>query len=323
MTTPRFRAATQADAGDIHQLIRAAEIHDREPLVTPLEEIIEVFEDPHVDPEQDVLLGEVHGRVVAWGRVWHHPSGDRLERAYLFGTVHPTQRRRGIGTTLFARQLERARSILETYDHDLPRYIRTSAWDWLTDAQQLYERFGFRPVRWFDELLRGLDPPLEISEIPGVTICPWQPDRSEAVRVLHNEAFSDHWGSGVIDAQAWEKRNTDYGTRLDLSVIALAGDEVVGYCLNEVYPDDAELLGRRDGWIGTLGVAREHRGRGIATALIAAAIRNFRDAGLTHASLGVDADNPTGAHRLYYRLGFRLEKRSVTHQLEVLRRVDE
>jgi ribosomal protein S18 acetylase RimI-like enzyme len=104
---------------------------------------------------------------------------------------------------------------------------------------------------------------------------------------------------------------------LDLSDIALAGDEVIGYTINEHYPEDEELLGRRDGWIGTLGVARQHRGRGVATSLIASSIDRFRKAGLTHASLGVDADNPTGAHRLYYRLGFDLEKRSVIHELEV------
>ncbi len=196
--------------------------------------------------------------------------------------------------------------------------MRTTTWDWLTDAHHLYERFGFRPVRWFDELLRPLEARLETAEIPGVTISGWQSDRAEEVRLLHNRAFAHHWGAGSVDRAAWEKRLTGYGIRLDLSSIALTTNgEVVGYIMNEVFPEDEKLLGRRDGWIGTLGVDRGYRGRGIASALIAASIESFRRAGLTHASIGVDADNPTGARRLYSRLGFQLEKRSITHQLEL------
>ena len=275
-----------------------------------------MFDDPHLDKIHDVRLVFIDDRAVAWGRIWHHPSGERLERAYLVGTVDPDYRGQGIGRVLFAWQLDRARAVLESCDHDLPRFIRTSAWDWLTDAQHLYEHFGLRPVRWFDELLRPLEPPLETAGPAGVKLTSWRTDLIEEVRLLHNRAFADHWGSGAVDPVSWAKRLTGYGTCLDLSVIALAGDEVVGYSINEVHPENDELLGRRDGWIGTLGVDRDYRGRGIASALIAASMDHFRRAGLTHASLGVDADNPTGAHRLYYHLGFELEKRSVTHQLE-------
>ncbi len=312
-----LRRVTAADASTIHDLVRKAEVHDQEPLVTPIEEILEIFDDPHLEVAEDLRLAFAGDQAVGWGRVWHQPSGARLERAYLFGTVDPAWRRKGIGRAMFAWQVDRARAVLNRYDHDLPRFIKTAAWDWLTDAQHLYERFGFQPVRWFDELLRPLDPPLQPPGLTGVDITAWRADKAEEVRLLHNRAFADHWGSGSIDPASWTKNLTGYGMRLDLSVVAMAGNDVVGYCMNEVYPDDEELLGRRDGWIGTLGVDQDHRGKGIASALIAASLALFRQAGLTHASIGVDADSPTGAHRLYHRLGFELEKRSVTHQLEL------
>ena len=317
MQSVHLRPATPADATSIHELVRASEVHDREPLVTPIEEIQEMFEDPHLDPMEDVRVAYVGEQPVGWGRVWHHPSGERLERAYLFGTVLPDRRGQGIGRVIFAWQLERARTVLGSYRHDLPLQVKTAAWDWLSDAQHLYERFGFTAVRWFDELLRPLDPPLEVGEVDGVDIASWRSDRSEEVRLLHNRAFADHWGSGATDQAAWEKRLTGYGIRLDLSVVALSAGRAVGYSINEVYPEDEQLLGRRDGWIGTLGVDRDQRGKGIASALIATSMDRFRRAGLTHASIGVDADSPTGAHRLYRRLGFQMEKRSITHQLEL------
>ncbi|NKQ35221.1 MAG: GNAT family N-acetyltransferase [Chloroflexi bacterium] len=59
-----------------------------------------------------------------------------------------------------------------------------------------------------------------------------------------------------------------------------------------------------------IGVIRGWRQRGIASALIAAAMRAFRDEGLEYAKLGVDTENPTGALRLYENLGFYSVRRS-------------
>ncbi|MEY4339879.1 MAG: hypothetical protein RLZ14_1729, partial [Actinomycetota bacterium] len=88
-------------------------------------------------------------------------------------------------------------------------------------------------------------------------------------------------------------------------------------CLNKRYEADDKLLGRRDAWIDNLGTLPEWRGRGVATALIAASLHAFTAEGLTHASIGVDSENPSGAARLYRALGFAPVRRSITHQLQV------
>lgn len=312
-----LRPATPADIETVHTLVRTAEVHDRIPEVTPHEEIVELFDQPNVEPEKDIRLAVVSGEVVGYATMWYRPSEEHQEQAILSGTVHPDFRGRGVGRRLFAWQIDRGTQALRTPGRALPCYLRTFTWDWLTDAQRLYERFGFIPVRWFDELLRPLNPPLEIPHAAGVDIVPWETVSSEDVREVHNASFADHWGPSVVGADAWSSRLKRYGVRLDLSFGAVAGDRVVGYTLNEVFPEDEALLGRRDGWIGGLGVLREFRGQGIASALIATSLAAFQRAGLTHASIGVDADNPTGAHRLYRRLGFLPEKRSVAHELEV------
>jgi ribosomal protein S18 acetylase RimI-like enzyme len=43
----------------------------------------------------------------------------------------------------------------------------------------------------------------------------------------------------------------------------------------------------------------------VASALIVRALHGLRDRGIAEAALGVDAQNPTGALRLYEGLGFR------------------
>jgi hypothetical protein len=59
------------------------------------------------------------------------------------------------------------------------------------------------------------------------------------------------------------------------------------------------------GWVGELGVLKPWRGRGIASALLRRAFATFAARELPRVMLNVDAANPTGAVRLYERLGMR------------------
>jgi len=64
------------------------------------------------------------------------------------------------------------------------------------------------------------------------------------------------------------------------------------------------------GWISILGVRRRWRRRGLGEALLRHAIRTLHARGLRRAGLGVDAESPTGATRLYERVGMRVAVRS-------------
>jgi mycothiol synthase len=317
MARLELRPISVGDAPTVHGLIRAGEVHDRFPLVTSLVEVEEYFAEPHFDPAHDGRLALLDGEPVGWGRIWHVPSGEREERAYLSGTVHPHHRGEGVGTAIFEWQIERATDILRSHAGDLPRHLRTLEYDWVTDALDLYRRHGFVEVRWMEELLRGLEAIPEIDAPGGVGIVAWDRAFDEAARTVKNRAFADHWGSTPTDAATWARWLEGHGTRLDLSFLAVIDVDVIGYCLNEYYPDDAELLGRRDGWIGNLGVLREWRRRGVASALVVRSLRAFADAGFTHSSIGVDSDNPTGAAGLYRALGFEPRTRSITFQRTV------
>jgi ribosomal protein S18 acetylase RimI-like enzyme len=61
------------------------------------------------------------------------------------------------------------------------------------------------------------------------------------------------------------------------------------------------------GAIQNVGITPAHRGRGVGTALIAAALAGFQQVGLTRAYLEVTAQNDR-AVQLYKRLGFRRTK---------------
>lgn len=85
-------------------------------------------------------------------------------------------------------------------------------------------------------------------------------------------------------------------------LIAEAGQTIIGILDFEGHRHPQERHGGRLG----MAVRREHRGRGVGTALVETLISWASQHGVTRLELEVFANNPR-AIRLYERLGFRLE----------------
>jgi len=83
------------------------------------------------------------------------------------------------------------------------------------------------------------------------------------------------------------------------------GAELVGFALD--FPEfgtDADL-----GWVNWLGVRKPWRRRGLAEALLHRSFAELYARGKRRIALGVDAQNVTGALRLYERVGMRAVRR--------------
>ena len=318
MVRMELRPATSADIAAVAELVRRAEAHDGVPRVLADEELLQDLSAPHLALADDTRVAVVDGDVVGWTYVWQPPGQERLDRAELYGDVAPAHRGTGIGRALLGWAVDRAHDRLAGRRQGLRGVVRVHAYDWLLDRERLYRRFGFAAVRWHEELLRPLDQLPVVPEPDGVTLVPWPQEREEELRVLRNDAFADNWGSTVASHQ-WHDFVTGHGARPDLSVVAIddATDEAIGLCVNQAYPEDEAVTGRRDAWIANVGTRRSARGRGVASSMIAASLSLFAEAGFTHAMLEVDTENPTGAARLYRNLGFQPHLRSITYDLEV------
>lgn len=313
-----MRPLRRDDFADAIALHREATTYDGTPQVMSVEELEAELDDEHVVLATDTRVVLVGEELAAYAYTYHLPSEVREERCYVWGQVAPGHRRQGIGTMLMEWALERAAQQLRSSGRTLPKYIRTDRYEHITGAHALFERMGMRPVRYMEELLRPLSDLPPIPSVEGVRIMPWPDGRDEEIRQEKNISFADHWGSTPTSPHNWQQLVRGPGARPDLSFIAVDdSDRVVAHCINHRYPDDDELLGRSDGWIDNLGTLREWRGRGIASALVAHSLHAFAAAGLTHASIGVDSENPSGAARLYRALGFEPRQRSITHELEV------
>ena len=154
------------------------------------------------------------------------------------------------------------------------------------------------------------------QEVPGLELVPFTPDRDDEVRRAHNAAFTEHHGSSERDPATWQSLFTGQRAfRPDLSVLAMEDGVLVGYALAYIYEADAKATGKRLLNLGQIGVLPRARGRGVATAVIAAALHAGAANDCVAAGLDVDSGNVTGALRLYEALGFATVRTSVSWEL--------
>lgn len=314
-----MRPPTPDDVGPLHELINTIYRADGRPFLMTRDEVEEFWDSPDGTALDDLRVIDHpsgHG-LVGWGFVHHSPAGERLERAFLDGGIHPDHRGRGLGRTMFAWQEHRAVERLSRTPVHLQAVLLTDRFDFEEHKVPLIRRFGYADARYFDELQRPLADLPPIPDLDGVEIVPWADGHDVASSHVYNAAFADHWGSTPRSVEAWIKGVVRApARRLDLSFVAVdpaVGEHggVVAYCLNSHYPDDRQVTGRDDGWVDSLGTLRAYRRRGIAAALVIHSLHAFADAGFDSSMIGVDADNPTGAYGIYERLGYRRLHRGI------------
>jgi len=97
--------------------------------------------------------------------------------------------------------------------------------------------------------------------------------------------------------------------------IAWDGDQVVAGVHNMLDEEENKTYHRKRGYTEDIFTLRPWRGKGIARALIAESIRMFRGMGMQETHLGVDADNTSGALRLYQKMGYVVDKDKTSYML--------
>jgi ribosomal protein S18 acetylase RimI-like enzyme len=224
------------------------------------------------------------------------PDGEARVKSW--GVVHPEHRGLGIGSVLVALTERRARERLEGV-RDPVLHHAVSDTDHAGAA--LLRSRGYRGVRSFRHMQIDLTGPLQDAGAApaGIEIRGVDPERDlHAIHGIFVEAFRQEWGYRVVPFEEWsglEVETPSYDPTL--WHLATEGDRPVGAITGTVWGDR--------GWIGELGVLPPWRGRGIGSALLRRSFATFAARGLERVRLNVDAENPTGATRLYERVGMR------------------
>jgi ribosomal protein S18 acetylase RimI-like enzyme len=204
---------------------------------------------------------------------------------------------------------ERAMRALKNVPDDLRFAPRVGIYSKAEKSKKLFDDMGYGYIRSSYRMLIDLDGPVPEPVWPeGITLRTYNPETdAEAVYRAVHESFRDHFGFVEEPFEEGFKRfkhfQIDYeGFEPTLWFLAMDGDEIAGIslCRPKSY-DDPDL-----GWVGTLGVRRNWRKRGIGLALLRQSFNELYGRGKRKVGLGVDAENLTGALRLYENAGMHV-----------------
>lgn len=99
----------------------------------------------------------------------------------------------------------------------------------------------------------------------------------------------------------------------ELFFLAMDGEVVAGFVNSMERSDlDAEM-----GWVQTIAVRKAYRRRGLGLALLQHAFRALQERDVRRAGLTVDAQNKTGATRLYERAGMHVDRELRLYEIEL------
>lgn len=258
------------------------------------------------DLERDVFLLDLDGRLGAYASIDDRGGG----RLVVDGYVHPELTGRGLGSELLRLTEARAR---EGQPPGTRVSLQNATLRGMPGIDELYAAHGYHVERHFWRMVADLEQEPQVVVPAGVEIrLAGDPEERQLLHQVIEDAFGDHWESQRRPYEEWAKRVFDVsGFDPTLLWVATAGGEVVGanLCYWKRHGDW--------GWIGSLGVRRPFRRRGIAEALLATAFRELWHRGERRVALGVDAQSPTGATRLYEKAGMTVFFEALVYEKEL------
>ncbi|WP_425247038.1 GNAT family N-acetyltransferase [Streptomyces sp. NEAU-NA10] len=289
-----LRPATLADAPAVTDLLNAIDLIEIGRPETDLHTVEADLKHPETDLGRDSWLAFDGDRLVAYGLLWDESGGERIDVDHYVLTDHQ-EAGRTLLEAMEARALDKARengaeqavvhlhlNVRPTLDTDL---IRARGWSVVRRYHVLH-----RPLD------RATDVAPSLPEGVRVRACATEADRAR-VHALYQASFADHFDFQPRGYEQWLHDVDAAG--LDWSLVWIIGTDDL--------PDAGFLLARDDreamGWIRSIGVLREARGRGLAGLLLRHAFAAFAARGRDTVGLGVDTSNATGAPELYARNG--------------------
>jgi mycothiol synthase len=273
-----------------------------------LNEVANEWSTPGFNQETDArIVISPKGQVVGYCDVWDMKPHVSID---CWGRVHPAHTNLGIGSHLLEWAQGRAEQAIPKAPPEARVIMKCAAININQAAEELFQGADMERVRYFFRMVIDLDDhPPEPQWPNGIELRPIVLGKDEwPMTVAVVEAFKDHWGHVERpieeEYERWMhhiKNNEDFDP--ELYFLAWDGDEIAGAVL--CWPKSHE--DEKMGWVDVLGVRQPWRKRGLGLALLNHSFGVFHQRGKLRVGLGVDAENLTGALRLYERAGMHAD----------------
>ncbi|PJF44792.1 MAG: hypothetical protein CUN55_02115 [Phototrophicales bacterium] len=305
----KVRRPTYADAQAITDLMRAHDLAMAGYADTTLSDVLDQWKELDLQHNAWAMVDE-QDRIIGYEELYTSTHG----RFTIDGFVHPDWIGLGIGTYLVQLAEARANELIGTISAEYEVFISTGHYTQDDNAYAMLQDLGYKVTRYFYRMSIDLDtlPPL-VDWPEGYRVCAFDPNKDGPMMYeLHMTSFAEHYGFARRPYETWALNHLQSAIfRPDLWLYVAYGDEPVGFALNYLREDGI-------GWISTLGVLKEHRKRSIGLGILQHSFRLLYEAGARRVQLGVDADNSSGAVRLYENAGMTATTR-FTIQEKVIR----
>lgn len=261
------------------------------------------------DMQRDLILADAADELAGYARMAEYQEQPVAKRVFsMFGLVHPAWRGKGLGRGLIQRIERNAREIMAQKPLNMPAYLETFVRSSRADAMILFQQEGFAHIRTFTRMIRpDLENIPDLALPEGIETRPALPEHYRLIWDAAMEAFQDHWGAHDEGEAVYQGYLTSAVFQPELWQIAWEGDQVVGMVRSYIDHKENERYHTHRGWTEDICVRRPWRGKGIAKALIARSLQILKNQGMDHAALGVDAENLSGALRLYESMGYAVD----------------
>ena len=306
----KLRPLKLSDAEPVAQLIYDACAADGDAILAESpEELLHEWQNPDFNVDTDGFIVETEdGRIVGYGGLVNHEYAIYE----ILGNGHPDFKGRGIGTTMLHAVEKRAREMMVHAQPDARVVLKTTINQKDTAGITLHENEGYLPAQYHWRMEINLKDAPPMPNFPaGIELRPFvQGEQDEAILRANNEAFREHPGHIDWSLEEWRRyRYDDPEFDPTLWMIAWDGDEIAGYSINRYRTGI--------GWIRTLGVRPHWRKRGLGEALLYHSFGEYYRRGTKTVGLGVNANNPTGATRLYLKVGMHAASEHITYEKEL------
>lgn len=258
--------------------------------------LVSMMQRPSARPE-DFWTAEVDGVVVGGASLFAMEPYSEISAGLLLEPNLPEASKDELRAQVVERAISAARPYVDRAPPDVAPHLvfMVVLGDPLADY---LGSLGAKRLRAAFEMARSLEAWEPTAPLPeGVTLRPLTADDDAEVAEVCR-AFEDHHGDHVMPPEDLAHFLSVPDARRDLCRLAEDDQGSCGVVLCQLDP--------AGGYVAVLATVRRARGRGVGAALLDSAFGALRDEGCTLVRLNVDAENITGALRIYERAGMHV-----------------